>query len=171
MIKPPAKPIAVEVGTEVSLNSMAKSVHLANVKKGFYEDAQEVRDVLITHGNQKLIDTFEKAIVGQRLMLIVSEAAETLEGNRKDKSFPNTKDFELPNSLEHFKIDLLNDNEKDRFKEYFETFVKDTQEDEIADVLIRILDFCGAYEIDIDFHVETKLKYNSLRPHKHGKVY
>lgn len=172
MIKPLPKPIAVEVGTEnPTLNELSQTIHKANVKKGFYEDAQEVRDALIPYGNQKLIDTFEKAITGQRLMLIVSEAAETLEGNRKDKFFPNTKDFELPNSLEHFKIDLLNDNEKDRFKEYFETFVKDTQEDEVADILIRVLDFCGAYGIDIDFHVDTKLRYNSLRPHKHGKIY
>ena len=160
MIKPLPKPIAVEVGTEnPTLNELSQIIHKANVKKGFYEDAQEVRDVLTTHGNQKLIDTFEKAITGQRLMLIVSEAAETLEGNRKDKKvFIDEVRF----------IKNLSD---ENFKAEFENNIKDTQEDEVADILIRVLDFCGAYGIDIDFHVDTKLRYNSLRPHKHGKIY
>lgn len=40
---------------------------------------------------------------------------------------------------------------------------------ELADCLIRILDFCGAFQIDIEEAVKLKMKYNSTRPYKHGK--
>jgi NTP pyrophosphatase (non-canonical NTP hydrolase) len=43
--------------------------------------------------------------------------------------------------------------------------------DEMADALIRILDMCGGLDIDIEKHVELKLRYNSLRPKLHGKLY
>ena len=42
---------------------------------------------------------------------------------------------------------------------------------ELADCLIRILDFCGAYEIPIGEIVSKKLEYNKSRPYKHGKKY
>lgn len=79
MIKPLPKPIAVEVGTEVSLNSMAESIYLANVKKGFYEDAAELKEFLIQQGKEKMLKIFEDALVGQRIALIHSEASEALE--------------------------------------------------------------------------------------------
>lgn len=39
---------------------------------------------------------------------------------------------------------------------------------ELADVLIRILDFCGRYNIDIMQAVKLKLVYNLQREHRHG---
>lgn len=42
---------------------------------------------------------------------------------------------------------------------------------ELADCLIRILDFCGAENVDIETIVSQKLAYNAKRPHMHGKKY
>lgn len=42
---------------------------------------------------------------------------------------------------------------------------------ELADCAIRILDFCGAYNIDIGLMIIDKLAYNKTRPYKHGKAY
>lgn len=39
---------------------------------------------------------------------------------------------------------------------------------ELADVLIRVLDACAGYRIDIDAAVALKMAYNETRPHKHG---
>lgn len=39
---------------------------------------------------------------------------------------------------------------------------------ELADTIIRILDFCAAYNIDIDRAVKTKMEYNATRPYRHG---
>lgn len=96
--------------------------------------------------------------IGQILMLIVSELSEALEADRKDKK----ADIQLLKAyLSHGMS----------YKQAFESAVKDTFEDEIADALIRILDLCGAHGIDIDLHVSLKLQYNKLRDFKHGKKY
>ena len=39
---------------------------------------------------------------------------------------------------------------------------------ELADVIIRILDFCGRYDIDIDHALAKKMMYNRNRPYRHG---
>jgi len=45
---------------------------------------------------------------------------------------------------------------------------KDTFEDELADVLIRTFDLCGALGVDIQRQVDWKMKYNKTREPKHG---
>ncbi len=42
-------------------------------------------------------------------------------------------------------------------------------EEEAADVLIRLLDFCAAYKLDIGGATFAKARHNETRPHKHGK--
>jgi len=39
---------------------------------------------------------------------------------------------------------------------------------EIADIVIRVLDLCGALGIDIQGAVDQKHAYNATRPHRHG---
>lgn len=39
---------------------------------------------------------------------------------------------------------------------------------ELADVIIRILDYCGREQIDIDYAVKLKHEYNKTRPYLHG---
>lgn len=43
--------------------------------------------------------------------------------------------------------------------------------EELADTIIRILDFCGARHIDIDRAVKMKILYNKTRPFRHGKKF
>ena len=39
---------------------------------------------------------------------------------------------------------------------------------ELADVVIRILDFCESKNIDLESIIIEKMKYNESRPYKHG---
>jgi hypothetical protein len=39
---------------------------------------------------------------------------------------------------------------------------------ELADCIIRIMDTCGHYSIDLDAVIREKMKYNESRPYKHG---
>lgn len=89
---------------------------------------------------------------GETLMLIVTELAEAMEAHRKGNLAMPPMDGEIE-------------------KKAFEDFYKDTFEDEIADALIRILDMCGGFNIDIEFHVREKVKYNKGREILHGKNY
>ena len=39
---------------------------------------------------------------------------------------------------------------------------------ELADVVIRIFDFCGGNDIDLEKIIQEKMEYNEKRPYKHG---
>jgi NTP pyrophosphatase (non-canonical NTP hydrolase) len=89
-------------------------------------------------------------------MLTVCELSEAIEADRKKYW------------SEKIHIDLL----KHEFdKDFFFENIKDTVQDEIADAIIRILDFSHKFNIDLDFHIKAKLQYNASRPYKHGKTY
>lgn len=43
--------------------------------------------------------------------------------------------------------------------------------EELADVLIRLADLCGGYNIDLEKAVKEKMERNKQRPRLHGKKY
>lgn len=82
--------------------------------------------------------------------------------------------YQLKKQIKNKKMknDQSNTNEKGiAHGDIFETYIKDTFEDELADTVIRILDLCGARGIDIERHINLKLKYNRSRERMHGKAY
>lgn len=97
---------------------------------------------------------------GEKLMLIVSEIGEAMESDRKGIHYTGT-------------VDPINDEFLDEaeWELWFKNTVKDTFEDEMADAVIRILDLCESKDIDIEWHIKKKMRYNSTRPHMHGKKY
>lgn len=109
--------------------------------------------------------------VSEILMLIVSELAEAQEALRKnlnaDKAVANglMHDIELNYTDDEFQLN------KGIWKALFEEKIKSTFEDEIADVAIRLFDLCGGLGIDLEKHIELKMKYNSMRGYKHGKAF
>lgn len=127
----------------MNLTELSKEIHQDNREKGFWDKERNV---------------------GEMLMLIVSELGEAMEALRKEKICDD----------ETIK-DLCNSSKSSDFRGYlhddFLKYVKDTFQDEMADTLIRLLDLCGGLGIDIQSHVELKLAYNKLRPHKHGKKF
>ena len=44
-------------------------------------------------------------------------------------------------------------------------------EEELADAVIRILDFCGGFNLDLQGAIIAKLSYNENRPFKHNKSF
>lgn len=45
------------------------------------------------------------------------------------------------------------------------------EEEEAADVFIRLLDYCGGFSIRLFEAVDAKLDYNSARAYRHGKAF
>lgn len=148
-----------------AITDLSKSIHKDNVEKGFYEDENDVIMSLEHLDAPNTIESAKRAFNMQRIALIQSEASEAIEGIRKGKhaDVGNYKDW-IRLSEEHINGDMTAE-----FKAGFEQFIKDTPEDEIADTIIRCLDYAGKNNIDIGFHIEQKLKYNRTRPYKHGK--
>ena len=113
---------------EVDLNELSKAIHQDNVDRGFFDDERQI---------------------GTLLMLTVSELAEALEADRKDRHC--TESGSALNA-----DGTIN-------KELFEKKFKDT--------FIRLFDLCGYLNIDIQKHISLKLEYNKTRGYKHGKNY
>jgi len=101
------------------LNDLAKAIHQNAKDKGFWDLPRNT---------------------GEIFMLIISEASEALEAHRKGRK-ADLKKFALPHNR--------NVSDDEWFKISFENCVKDTTADEIADVVIRILDYCASQEIEI----------------------
>lgn len=121
-----------------------------NLLLGGIMDINEL--VLKAHSAAKAKGWYDKPReLPELLMLIVSELSEALEADRAGKyctaapGLMTTKDFEI--------------------------HVKDTVQDEIADAVIRIADLCGYLDINIEAHIDMKMRYNETRPKKHGKKY
>ena len=108
----------------------------------------------------------EERNVPGMLMLVVSELSEALEALRKGHYAEPFATAVLAEDLNNWD-DVLSEP----WKNGFEKAVKSSFEDEIADVAIRLFDMCGGLKIDLDKHIEMKMKFNSLRPYKHGKKF
>lgn len=76
------------------------------------------------------------------LMLVITEISEAVEADRK-----NLKAKFGKYEKELNKYEKLVDYDT-RFKCAFEKFVKNSVEDELADVCIRLYDMCGAFDIE-----------------------
>jgi NTP pyrophosphatase (non-canonical NTP hydrolase) len=104
----------------------------------------ELRDealrIAVEHG-------FAEASIGEDLMLIVSELAEALEDVRAGK-LPHETTYECADSVRLGKPCGV--------------------PSEMADVIIRVLHFCGKHGIDIEKAVKEKMEYNESRPFRHG---
>ena len=158
------------------------------------------------------------------LMLIITEIAEAVQADRKDKHADVAKFKEYQTYYGTF---LPSEEIRTiRFREDFEAYIKNSVEDELSDVVIRCLDlaglrglnfsladellkrgmekvnetfpevmyhlctfissygeilrdklnycvaliigYCKQKDIDIEFFIEQKMKYNRLREYKHG---
>lgn len=106
----------------------------------------------IIHGYNKAKGFWDKERnVGELLMLVTSELGEAMEAHRRGQ-FADWNDFEVNGTP-------------------FVYSIKDTFEDEITDAIIRLLDLSAGLEIDLEKHINAKVKYNETRPTLHGKSY
>jgi NTP pyrophosphatase (non-canonical NTP hydrolase) len=141
-----------------TLNKLSDEIH-ENAKNKEMKTLNKLSDEI--HENAKNKGFWDNPReTGTLLMLCVSELAEAMEADRKGK-FAKVKLYEA--------VDQIGRPSHDAFS--FESTIKDTFEDELADTIIRILDLCGAKGIDIEKHIELKMKYNATRERMHGKKY
>lgn len=96
--------------------------------------------------------------IGEMLALIHSEVSEALEADRKNRYATG-------------RVSDLIELDSESFTNSFEKDVKNTFEDELADIVIRVMDLAAYKNIDLESHIKAKMKYNTSREFKHGKKY
>lgn len=84
----------------------------------------------------------EERNTGELLMLIVSECGEALEAHRKDMRADLVR-FDRQREDHYYKDNPAIAWDRD-FPKWFKLYIKDTFEDELADIVIRIADLCGS---------------------------
>lgn len=136
------------------LNELAKQAHENSRNKGFYDEEEQLERVT----NEDAV-TIEYLMTAKRLALIHGEVSEALEADRNGEHCKRYIEVVLP---------MKNDEE---FKDLYGQFIKGCFEEELSDILIRVFDLAAWKGIDLDAHVAAKMRYNSLREHKHGKKY
>ena len=146
----------------MTLNELRDKIHENAVKHGFYQAENEIDQIGVDNRT-----AIKHAFFAQKIALIISEASEALEADRKNRR-ADLNEFErlLASCAEEAEL-----SEEDAFKYAYNCAIKGTVEEEIADSVIRNLDLCGSEKINIQRHVELKMRYNELREYKHGKAY
>lgn len=123
------------------LNEWRDACHKYSCGNGFWDDVGDFKN-LVTYTNGPVKDRMLKQLEG----FVVGQKLALIQG-------------ELGEALEAHRKNRWGLEEKDTF------------EDELADVFIRLMDLCGYFGIDIQKQVEWKHTYNQTRPFKHGKAY
>lgn len=119
------------------------------------EMAERVRDVNVQNGWFYVDRTF-----GDEVALLHSEVSEMLEEYRSCgiKRYVDLGD----------EGGIVGLGDDDALMAYGEGVKPLGVPSEAADVLIRLLDFCTRYDIDLEAEFEAKLRYNATRGHRHG---
>ncbi|RWZ86764.1 MAG: hypothetical protein EO766_13235 [Hydrotalea sp. AMD] len=112
----------------LDLIKLGADIHRVNVEKGFWEDGASRNK-------------------GEMVMLIVSELGEAVEAHRKSR-FVNYRSGEFA-YVSRTAITEEGKFEPKLWAECFQSAIKDTLEDEIADTVIRILDYCQGFKIPL----------------------
>jgi len=115
--------------------------------QGLNELAQEIHQNNVAKG---FYDSPKN--IGEMLCLIHSEVSEALEAHRKSITVLPTVDMPTMNTI-------LDDVQ---FAETYKEHVKGTFEEEMADILIRVLDLCEFLKIDLTQHTFAKTKAGKI---------
>lgn len=132
-----------------SFNELARVVHETAREKGWWGDLRDYRQPSALPESRNFAEV---------LALIHSEVSEALEDWRNGSHIDEIL-FEYPCGS---RSKYPEDDERNQGKPVGIPI-------ELADIIIRVLDACAAWNIDIDEALRVKMKYNYTRPHRHGK--
>ena len=144
-------------------------------------ELNKLRDIVFSWATEKGFHDGKQDILSQKLMLVVSELSKALEADRNDRRASTYVHVsKLPYTLGEGVAKVedgypqfigLKGLPADWITNLYESEIKGSVEEEIADAVIRLADIAGMIGMDLDWHIEAKMTYNKSRSFKHGKKY
>lgn len=134
------------------LNILRNICHKMAVEKGWWDTP-----ISTLIDELKIYNDLEDEFVMADVQVDEVELLETLTVTKKASSIA-LMHSELSECLEAIRKDLPSDHLTGRSME----------EEELADVIIRIMDYCGRYNIDIGEVMIEKIAFNAGRSRRHG---
>jgi len=132
----------------MDIKAISNRIHQNAKAKGFFEEG-------------------ENKNIGEMLMLIVTEVSEAMEADRINRFYDaNTRRLK-ESTGSRWAFDIIDSN-PDAWNNWFTVEVKNSFGDELADVVIRVMDMCAFKGIDLEWHIMQKIRYNETRSYKHG---
>jgi hypothetical protein len=134
----------------------------------FFEAMEKMQRRAHTNSRDKgFWDGPENNSIPTKLCLIHSEVSEWLEAYRKDPTAPTDKRVPKPGTdgvsdQDSQRVGIIDGRHPDGHRPIT------VEEEEAADVFIRLLDLCEFRGIDLARVTLAKMQYNATRPHKHG---
>ena len=135
------------------LRSLQGRIGEANAAKGFHA----APDPSFGARHQQALRDYATA----RLALITTEVAEAIEEIRNGRAVDETY---YPTERRYEGSTLVNPLSNPPYK-------PEGVPSELADIVIRALDFAHEFGIDLAAMIDEKLAYNATRGHKHGKKF
>lgn len=132
---------------DLKLNSFAAAVHENAVAHGWWEEERGLPEVL---------------------MLCVSELAEALEEYRSGRPTLYYLNERTQQANVHTTEKVGTDGRINVMPNMARSKKPEGVAVELADCVIRILDYCGHAGIDIEEAIRIKHEYNKTRPYRHG---
>ena len=130
----------------------------------FIMNLNDLRDACYANSKAKGFHDGAGKTIGDDIALMHSELSEALEDHRSGHT-PDEMWYESRHGVKQLSPTRIEGTVEGR------TEVPNKPcgiPSEMADVIIRILDFCGKYGIDIDKAVKEKMAYNETRSYRHG---
>lgn len=134
-----------------SIASFQADAHANARAKGFWEKFEVHESV-----TGKILISISPLEQAGMLMLMVSELAEAMESIRRDEP-PVWQECGIAGQKVLPSDAYWNPNQK-----------PEGALTELADVVIRVMDFCGAMGWDLESAIAQKILFNASRSHKHG---
>jgi NTP pyrophosphatase (non-canonical NTP hydrolase) len=163
----------------MDLNDLTQRIHKWSVEKGWWPRPTGTLKAKL-NDLRMLIVAEDRNL--QRTVMINKEFQEVvLEIERLDAELKRLKFFEKCALMNTEITEALEEVRNGRgYRETYKSLAKAEVDDpmvtskpegvpiELADLLIRLLDLCGEYNIDLEEAVNAKLIYNDSRPFRHG---
>ena len=132
----------------MSLNSLSKEIHKNAVEHGWWDEERSFGEI-IALCHSELSEALEEYRSGKEMIYFINNRCKESGG----KCIADAQD-ECPDNPTQCGA--------------FEYGKPEGIAVEMADCIIRILDWCGKENIDIDNIIKRKMEYNKTRAYRHG---